>query len=92
MVCFLQGYLQHTFWLCKNENTIMPSALAQLLKLRIEDIIENTSGDKQFSFIGILAGRISDEYMKIDDIESMEIWNKVSQSGYDCWDYVGKNN
>lgn len=69
-----------------------PSALTQRLKLRLDNIIMNTPGDKRFSHIAIIAGRISEEYMKKGDLELMTKWDEISQRSLYMWEYLGEHN
>ena len=69
-----------------SQNTSSPDI--NHLTNRIQYIIENIHDIKKFSWISILAGRISDEYKKRDNIQTSNEWESLASYSYNIW----KNN
>ena len=76
------SFLTHVQHLCDDENH--SDNIVELSK-RIHDIIENKTDNNIYSFIAILAGRLSEEHLILDNKSSAELWQNISSKAWHIW-------
>ena len=84
MVSFIEYIKRNTYEVHSNNHKL------EHLVNRVNSLCNDENEiDKNLSFISILAGRISDEFLKEDNTNSSEIWGFISSESFNKWKSFG---